>query len=57
MTFPALVLIIILIAALVFLLVGFLKKNKGLIYTGLILAAIFLLSISFLMPVSTVATY
>jgi len=57
MTFPALVLIIILIAALVFLLIGFLKKNKGLIYTGLILAAIFLLSISFLMPVSTVANY
>ena len=57
MTFPALVLLIILIASLVFLLIGFLKKNKGLIWTGAILGVIFLLVISFFMPVTTVASY
>ncbi len=57
MTFPALVLLIVLVAALVFLLVGFLKKNRGLIWTGAILGISFLLVMTFLMPVTTVASY
>ncbi len=57
MTFPALVLLIILVASLVFLLVGFLKKIKGLVITGAILGVLFLLALSFLMPVTTVASY